>query len=394
MPAIDTEENTLRKKLKKPTEESTPFYPTPTGQAPTQKNPVGSNFDLPPPSQVSSSSSQKGVTFADPRKSVQELTRLANELETGLMSQGNREEDITELRKAIADAKQERDSATSRNEWAQVAQTLATAVTQAAASQAGGGKYNMSNLPIGQVDYDKRSDGARSNYKSAVEAAGDINKAKDQQRSGLTSALTSGYKAKALPYEEELKGAREAQRSDAQMGRYATMERDRDGRAASAADQRNREAEARSLETQAKESLARSKAIDTLSSNQSLMDQISSKSGDKLQASMGKEFGAAGLTVQDLEATDAPGMLWGTNPDPKARAAKLQEAKQKAVAEYRNLLDAAKNLRRQGAPQNATVQSDSSGGLVTFRHKSGAEKAVTPEQAAVLRQNPDFTEIK
>lgn len=264
------------------------------------------------------------------------------------------------LTAAIQAAKELHQREATKNDWLDVAQTLAGAVAQFGAARSGlrTGR-DMSNIAMSpNTDWAGRTARSQRDYLETVRQAEQGAEAERRNWADTETTKKQDYSQKYEPLKERLRNAQQLESDEERARREAGLEGTREKKEQSRNDLQERRMELAELTNQEKVAREQLKARQTLV-NQLQQEDLSTKDQKKLEAKYGSLAASGNVDLPQLQtelsSTDKPGKLWGTNPDPEARKSLLSSK----VLETKNLLDSIaarkKELLGQAAP--ASVQS-------------------------------------
>lgn len=240
------------------------------------------------------------------------------------------------LRDTIQQAREMYEKEATKNDWLDLAQTLAGAVTQFSAAQAGmKSGHNMSRLNImPNSDWAGRTERARKDYLSKVDQEKSLSDMTRQDWQDSELVKQGEYKKVQEPLSARLKNAQEIEGDEARFNREKSLAGEREKRDNDRIDNTNKRLEYQSLETEIK-SLSKTlqdaeRAADT-AINRILNDKASSKDAKKYAAQNPELLAKGGITADvwsDIvekskdEGVLGTGFLRGENKETMARLAK------------------------------------------------------------------------
>lgn len=287
------------------------------------------------------------------------------------------------LAAAIEKAQSSHNERANRNDWLEVAQTLAQAVTKYGAARSGGDSVNMSGVSAGPgIDYGARTTRSGQEMDRSISAAKDIGNAEmadwnnaskpaaekfDNQKGYLTTAIKTAS-------ERESDADRSARAEQAEIRRITTEENNNknanDKEAA-----RIRSERLKDLRDEEKTLTKQLKSAQAFFNNKEVQDDLTSKKEAEIVAKYGNQAADAGIDLGEytskLDSTaedggSEEGTLWGTNRAP----AKVKTLNQTYLTNIKQALDAIKAEKKQltsgvdaanavpaAEPETVTIQS-------------------------------------
>lgn len=312
-----------------------------------------------------------------------EVKTLKNALDTTLDEVDAAEEAGEIPAKAAQAVRSERDraydlyeQAKSRNEWLELAQILAQAVTQYGAARVGlrTGR-SMAGLQIPGVDYGARTEREQRLLETRLRDIGEREKAEERAKEREEER---GYKERELDIRERALTARGAQDP------YARME-------ASEALKQQRE-----ITTSLKDRLSAAEMV--LSAQNTLArENVSSKQKQKAEEQIQKYAGPAGIDMLAIEeASTEPGALFGTNISEQKKATNIAQVVKQLKEQLDQIQQRPRKVKQeagQAATTPATMQQSGGPRMITVTHKaSGQSRQYPAGSPEVIRaqEDPDF----
>lgn len=246
---------------------------------------------------------------------------------------------------AIQRAKDMYNENSTRADWSEVAEIIGRAAAKLGAATAGlHSNMDLSQLDMGKpIDWEARRAGYRQEYRNDADLAAKQYEIDRQTALDEGRATNSNYAKK----EQFLQTALKQQNEQARENKYQSRLGEQDKRM-----------ELTDLAGQQRELQKKLQAVQTVANDQDLLTNadVGNKDNKKIQEKLSSVAAAGGIDTgalqKELEATDKPGKLWGTNPDPIAR----KQVMDNHVQEIKTMLDAINDRRQQllGARGQAT----------------------------------------
>lgn len=286
-----------------------------------------------------------------------------------------------QLASALQQAKDMYDREATKNEWLEVAQSLAGAVAQYGAARQAGDKYASTfNPAAGNVDFSARTERARKDYGESVRQAETAAEATRRRWQDLESQREGEYKQTFLPLSERLRNAQQIESDAERFKREQLQEGQRAGREDKRENLQLQRLQAQDYDKQIQDAQKKLNSQMTLAATMANSKELKGADARKLEATYGKLAGEAGVDLAELQATNKPGKLWGTNPDPAARK-QLLDSK---IEETRNLLDSLKKNKA------SLLQTKSSSGQ---EPQSPVESPKAPSKDPQIQQYADQNKL-
>jgi hypothetical protein len=268
--------------------------------------------------------------------------------------------------------------AQTRNEWSEVAQTLARAVAQFGAAQGQGGKRDMSNLPMGPgIDYEARSARAQRDYEHSI---GDINATSDrdikkqmaqQEANRYQTGLERQARQDALQNKQYDLSSRRADISEANLNKRAEQA---EANLASRENAAALNAEGKTLAGQEQEAGKQQRAAQQLQSLLANKENLSKQGWERLQPTLIKLSGESGVSMDEIEQAKKAGtthsifgikapdwMPFSEGQDPSKTSAALQQSSVEPIsAGRRDLQSRIEQLNARRAGRSAPDQTPAS----------------------------------
>ena len=300
--------------------------------------------------------------------------------------------------------------AQTRNEWSEVAQTLARAVAQFGAAQGQGGKRDMSNLPMGPgIDYEARSARAQRDYEHSI---GDINATSDrdikkqmmqQEADRYQTGLEKQARQEALQNKQYDLNSRKADISEANLNKRAEQA---EVNLASRENTAALNAEGKTLAGQEQEAGKQQRAAQQLQSLLADKENLSKQGWERLQPTLIKLSGESGVSMDEIEQAKKAGtthsifgikapdwMPFSAGQDPSKTSAALQQSSVEPIsAGRRDLQSRIEQLNARRAGRSAPAQTlTPSTGKTDSAGSSGA--SVVPSGKVRVNRGDETLEI-
>lgn len=327
------------------------------------------------------------------------------------------------LNEAISQARNNYQDEKQRNEWLEVAQTLARTVAQYGAAKSGlNSGRDMSNLNMGQaIDYGARTDRAQKQFGSEAGIAKDAAASSRQAFLDKANAAEGTYKAKSGSLQFQAKELGDRESDAAKSGRSAyefsvreNNENNREKARSSREDLQRQKMEVDENNKEIKDATAKAKAKQDLISSIMQEEDISSPKGrEKAQLKYSRLAGEAGIDLTEVmaklqEAEDKqPGFfsrMGGAKETPKqdiSQGLLGHLGLSQDIEKIRALRERNKQLiqGQGGQAAQAPVGSDTTPPLappatVKIKGPSGEIAEMTKEKAQKYLGKPGYSEVK
>lgn len=361
----------------RPEESAKPAEPT---TSTTQGNSEIVNSIVPPPSKTAD------VTPSQAEKSLRAATQAYNSIQYKAP-----ESTTKDLRSKLEEAY---NSKITRNDWAELATTLANAVAQYGSAHQAGDKYSGGIKFAPGVDYGARSDRAFKEYSHATDTADKTDAAKErgslQEHRARMDVLRGKTDLAKLDVDIEKDRARTAAASQSEPGKMTDRDREASRR------------EDAAMERSAAETKVDRETISKMDQYRNLSKAIQDAKGaakDRLVSQRAKL--STGLSADQEAAAIAGaeksrGLL---NPfTPESSPESEQAAIDAAIAQEKSVVGSRIASRQGGAvqpPASSTGKTDQQ--PVTVRHKSSGATRQFPAGSVELQnalQNPEFEIVR
>lgn len=294
--------------------------------------------------------------LASSQQYVDQMQKLAAD-PTYMPSDSTAEERKT-LQDILDKAQQQFEEAQNRAEWQDVAQTLSKALVQYGAARRGGENMDLSNISQPTVDYGARINAAQNTLAQRQKTALSKFELDKQAKSEEAKQLADEYRSIADALEAGRKTAQAREENESAYRRALAQASDNNKETPKTVDPQILKRYDKEIEDSQKEEAELQKthtAATKLFNNKSLIEDMSTKSADKMEAQLGQIAAEAGIDLSwladELEKTDDKKAWWN-----KARPEERKAVISSILKDKLDALNAAKqNTKRLKAEKDTLL---------------------------------------
>jgi hypothetical protein len=255
----------------------------------------------------------------------------------------------SQLTSAIQAAKELYQTEAKKNDWLEVAQTLAGAVAQFGAAQQAGDRYVSRPQIAPNTDWAGRTNRARGDYLESARQAEAAANTTRQSWQDTEAGKKEQYGRTWDPLRERLRNAQQIEGDEARFSREELRDAARDKKAKEQSDLAERKFEDQKLLDEEKRLIEKEKAGLVLANSLTNDSDLSKKNREKIAASYSAQAGAAGIdpnVLVDIAEQSKDSGIFGTGilrgEDKKKKSQLIQE---QVLAPIRTQLDAIRQKR-------------------------------------------------